>query len=85
MTNRATVALTRCEGYDPARVEEAVRHTVTLLGGMSEFVHEGQRVLLRLKCVHGSQALYSVILLPRTLPSLGGGAETPLDWKAPVR
>jgi len=29
MTNRATVALTRCEGYDPARVEEAVRHTVT--------------------------------------------------------
>jgi len=82
MTNRATVALTRCEGYDPARVEEAVRHTVT---GMSEFVHEGQRVLLRLKCGHGSQALYSVLLLPRTLPSLGGGAETPLDRKAPVR
>ena len=47
MTDRTAVALARCEGYDPARVEEAVRHTVTLLGGMSEFVHDGQRVLLK--------------------------------------
>jgi len=47
MTYRTTVALARCEGYDPARVEEAVRHTVTRLGGASEFVHEGQRVLLK--------------------------------------
>jgi uncharacterized protein (DUF362 family) len=41
------VALVRCEDYDPARVESAVRRSVDLLGGMSAFVKPGDQVLLK--------------------------------------
>ncbi len=47
MSDRIAVALARCEDYEPGRVEETVRRSVNLLGGMAEFVHEGQRVLLK--------------------------------------
>ena len=47
MTDSATVTLVKCEDYDPAGVEEAVRQSMELLGGMGQFVHRGQRVLLK--------------------------------------
>ncbi len=41
------IALVRCNDYDPAAVEAAVRRSIELLGGMGAFVKPGQKVLLK--------------------------------------
>jgi uncharacterized protein (DUF362 family)/Pyruvate/2-oxoacid:ferredoxin oxidoreductase delta subunit len=41
------VALARCEDYDLARVEAALRRSIDLLGGIGAFVKPGQTVLLK--------------------------------------
>ncbi|MDY6972836.1 MAG: DUF362 domain-containing protein [Thermodesulfobacteriota bacterium] len=43
----STVSLARCESYEPQEVESAVRHAVELVGGISNFVGRGDRVLLK--------------------------------------
>lgn len=43
----STVALLRCPDYDPDHVEACVRQAVNLLGGMQQYVHPGQRVLVK--------------------------------------
>jgi uncharacterized protein (DUF362 family) len=43
----ATVALVRCEDYDPARVAGAVRRQFELLGGLGTFIQPGDAVLLK--------------------------------------
>lgn len=45
--DNATVALTRCENYDPENVTEAVARQFDLLGGVERFVKRGDRVLLK--------------------------------------
>ena len=42
-----TVAITRCEDYTPSKVFRAVKEAVDLLGGMGQFVTQGQKVLLK--------------------------------------
>lgn len=44
---RSTVAVVRCGGYEIQEVRRAVREAVGLLGGMSQFVRERERVLLK--------------------------------------
>jgi uncharacterized protein (DUF362 family)/Pyruvate/2-oxoacid:ferredoxin oxidoreductase delta subunit len=44
---RARVAAVRCESYEPAEVNAAVREAVALLGGITQFVRAGERVLLK--------------------------------------
>jgi uncharacterized protein (DUF362 family)/ferredoxin len=43
----SSVALVRCETYDPPEIESAVRRAVDLCGGISRFVKPGDRVLLK--------------------------------------
>jgi len=43
----ATVALVRCEDYEPARVADAVRRQFELLGGLEAFVKPGATVLIK--------------------------------------
>jgi len=43
----AKVSIVKCAGYAPAIVEPAVRNTVNLLGGISNFVKPGSRVLVK--------------------------------------
>ena len=43
----ATVALIRCESYDPDRVARAVSRQFELLGGVERFFKRGDRVLLK--------------------------------------
>jgi len=45
MTHRVSVV--RCRDYDPDRVELALRESLNLLGGISQFVKPGQRVCLK--------------------------------------
>jgi len=42
-----TVAIVRCEDYEPKRVEDAVRQALDLLGGLGRVVRPGQKVLLK--------------------------------------
>jgi len=43
----SSVSLVRCESYDPAEVQSAVREAVFHLGGMAAFVKPGDHVLLK--------------------------------------
>jgi len=45
--NRSTVALVRCTSYDPDAVYDALKRSVTLLGGMDRFARPGERILLK--------------------------------------
>lgn len=47
MPERPVVAVVRCANYEPARVEEALRRALDLLGGIGHYVHPGQRVVLK--------------------------------------
>jgi uncharacterized protein (DUF362 family)/NAD-dependent dihydropyrimidine dehydrogenase PreA subunit len=46
-SERAVVAIARCESYEPDSVSRAVGLVLDLLGGMSRFVSPGERVLLK--------------------------------------
>ncbi|MFA5500882.1 MAG: DUF362 domain-containing protein, partial [Candidatus Omnitrophota bacterium] len=43
----AKVALIRCEDYETGRVHEAVKKAADNLGGMSNFIKPGMKVLLK--------------------------------------
>lgn len=43
----ATVALTRCDDYDPGRVAQALRRQLDLLGGLAQFIKRGDTVLIK--------------------------------------
>ena len=45
--DRSTVAVVECRSYDPGVVEKAVARAVDLLGGIGQFVREGERILLK--------------------------------------
>jgi uncharacterized protein (DUF362 family) len=42
-----TVAVTRCDGYEPHKVRQALERQFSLLGGVDKFVSSGERVLLK--------------------------------------
>lgn len=42
-----TVSLVSCRSYERSQVEDAVRKSVDLLGGMSAFVSDGEKVLIK--------------------------------------
>jgi len=43
----ANISVVKCDGYEPYAVEQAVRRTVDLLGGITCFVKPGSRVLVK--------------------------------------
>lgn len=43
----STVALVRCDGYDPSTVHAAVGRGLDLLGGVGRFAEAGERILLK--------------------------------------
>lgn len=43
----AKVSVVKCAGYEPATVELAVRNTVNLLGGITNFIKPGSSVLVK--------------------------------------
>ena len=47
MDGKPIVSIVRCPDYDAARVEQALRRALDLLGGVGQFVRPGQRVLLK--------------------------------------
>jgi uncharacterized protein (DUF362 family)/NAD-dependent dihydropyrimidine dehydrogenase PreA subunit len=45
--SRPAVSIVRCRTYQPADVQDSVRRAVVLLGGISKYVGEGERVLIK--------------------------------------
>jgi len=43
----AKVSVVKCNGYEPIMVEESVRNTIKLLGGISSFIKPGSSVLVK--------------------------------------
>ncbi len=41
------VAVLKCAGYDTSLVEQKIRQTIDLLGGMEQFIRRGSKVLLK--------------------------------------
>ncbi len=50
----ATVSMTKCSDYDPARVEAAIAESLDLLGGIAQFVKPDNRVLLKFNLLVGA-------------------------------
>ena len=51
--NRSTVALERCDGYDPERAYSALKRGIERLGGLDRFVRSGERILLKPNILSG--------------------------------
>src|SRR5512133_152839 len=44
---KSRVALVRCDAYDEQAVDKAVQRGLELLGGMAQFIHPGEQILLK--------------------------------------
>ena len=43
----AKVSVVKCDSYDPVAVEPAIRNAINLLGGITNFINPGSRVLVK--------------------------------------
>jgi len=64
---RSTVALVRCETYDPAAVSAALARGVELLGGLERFVSPGERILFKPNVLAGEDPEKAVTTHPAVL------------------
>ncbi|MBN2058547.1 MAG: DUF362 domain-containing protein [Candidatus Saganbacteria bacterium] len=48
------VAIVKCPDYDQAKVDQAVQHGLELIGGLSQFIKPGQKVLLKVNALMDS-------------------------------
>ncbi len=77
---RSTVAVVRCETYDPDTVYDALSRGVELLGGLDRFVRPGERLLLKPNLLAGEPPEKVVTTHPSVLAGCirlfrkGGGA-----------
>jgi len=60
------VAIVKCEStmYEPERVAREVRQAVDLIGGMGQFVHPGQRVLVKPNLLRNSDPDRAIVTHP---------------------
>lgn len=78
MTHRVSVV--RCRDYDPGRVESALRKSLNLLGGISQFVKPGQRVCLKVNLLAAARPERAVTTHPAVIEGMvnlvrGAGGE----------
>jgi uncharacterized protein (DUF362 family)/Pyruvate/2-oxoacid:ferredoxin oxidoreductase delta subunit len=65
--SRATVALVRCNDYDPDAVYAALQRGCELLGGLERFVRSGERLLLKPNILAGDGPAKAVTTHPAVL------------------
>jgi len=65
--NRSTVALVRCDDYEPETVQNALQRGVKLLGGLDRFVRPGERILLKPNILAGDEPEKAVTTHPAVL------------------
>jgi uncharacterized protein (DUF362 family)/NAD-dependent dihydropyrimidine dehydrogenase PreA subunit len=67
---KSRVAIARCDSYDLPEVERAVRGALGLLGGISDLVRPGQRVLLKPNLLSAKEPDRAITTHPRVLEAL---------------
>jgi len=68
---KSKVALIRCETYDDETVLEAVRRGLELLGGVSAFAKQGEKIVLKPNVLIGSNPDKCVTTHPAVLKAVG--------------
>ena len=63
----AKVSLVKCDSYEPAIVEPAIRNTVGLLGGITNFVKPGSRVLVKPNLLMSKEPEYGITTHPEVV------------------
>lgn len=61
------VALEKCQNYDPAGIESALRKSILHLGGAEKFIDPGQKVLLKVNLLNASAPERAVTTHPEIL------------------
>jgi uncharacterized protein (DUF362 family)/NAD-dependent dihydropyrimidine dehydrogenase PreA subunit len=69
--NKSKVALARCTSYDESEVMAAVKRGTDLLGGMPAFVKPGERIVLKLNVLIGSNPDSCVCTHPSVFKAVG--------------
>jgi uncharacterized protein (DUF362 family)/Pyruvate/2-oxoacid:ferredoxin oxidoreductase delta subunit len=64
------VSVVRCPNYEPSRVEEAMRESLDMLGGISRFVGKGQRVCLKVNLLMAAEPEKAVTTHPAVIEAL---------------
>ena len=63
----AQVSIVKCDSYEPVLVEQAVRETINLLGGITRFVKPGSRVLVKPNLLMSKQPEYGITTHPEVV------------------
>ena len=63
----AKISIVKCNGYEPSAVEQAVRKTVDLLGGITCFVKPGSRVLIKPNLLMSKGPEYAITTHPEVV------------------
>lgn len=71
MMKLSRVALIKCDNYDYEAVEDAVGRGLNLLGGISSFVKEGERILIKPNVLIGSNPEKCVCTHPAVFKAVG--------------
>ncbi|MFC1958672.1 DUF362 domain-containing protein, partial [Chloroflexota bacterium] len=68
---KSVVALIKCDTYDYAQVYEAVQAGINLLGGVSCFVQEGERIVIKPNMLIGSNPEKCICTHPSVFKAVG--------------
>lgn len=66
----AKISVVKCNNYEPAAVEQAVKNTVNLLGGITCFVKPGSRVLVKPNLLMSKGPEYAITTHPQVVRSV---------------
>jgi uncharacterized protein (DUF362 family)/NAD-dependent dihydropyrimidine dehydrogenase PreA subunit len=66
----AQISVVKCNGYEPSVVEQAVRSTVNLLGGITSFVKPGSRVLVKPNLLLSKGPEHAITTHPQVVSSV---------------
>ncbi len=69
--NKSKVALVACDSYDDARVYSAVTRGLDLVGGVSNFIKHGEKILLKPNVLFGSDPAKCVTTHPSVFKAAG--------------
>ena len=66
----AKISVVKCSSYEPALVEQAVRRTIDLLGGITNFVKPGSRVLVKPNLLMSKEPECAITTHPQVVRSV---------------
>lgn len=70
MKKKAEVSILKCANYDDELVYETVREAVDLVGGMGNFIMEGERILIKPNLLAGKPAEAAVTTHPAVVKAI---------------